>query len=50
MSRYVADSTATLLKIHARLQEWPALDNALTALIFLDEREVVPYHPPLGDA
>ncbi len=50
MSRYVADSTAALLKIHARLQERPALDNTLTALSFLDEREIAPYHPPLGDA
>jgi hypothetical protein len=49
MSRYVADSTAAVLKIYARLQEMPALANTQTALPLLRAQEISPYEPPLGD-
>lgn len=49
MARYVADSTAALLALHARLQAGPPPVGAASALSLLPAEAVAPYPPPLGD-
>jgi len=48
-SRYVSDSIAAVLKIHAWLQSRHAPPDTQTALSLLDEQDIQPYIPPLGD-
>lgn len=49
MDRLVADTTASLLKIHRLLTNNPALATGPTALQLLTETELSPYPFPLGD-
>jgi hypothetical protein len=49
VTRFVADCAAATLKIYQRLQVAPPPADALTALSLLDEADLAPYAPPLGD-
>ena len=49
MSRFIADTTASLLVIYARLPDLCALHDTTTALALLTDRDIAPYDPPLGD-
>ncbi len=49
MSRYVEDSVQAILKLYKRLQLRPALDGLNSAVSLLDEDDLTPYEPPLGD-
>lgn len=49
MSRWIADTSAALLKIYRRFNQLAALNGAPSALALVDASELAPYDSPLGD-
>ena len=49
MTRFVDDCTSALLTIYTTLQGSADLRDGTTALTMLDENQIAPYFPPLGD-
>jgi len=49
MSRYIADTAASLVEICQRLDELSNMSTATTALTLLAPEQLAPYPPPLGD-
>jgi hypothetical protein len=50
MKRHVEDTAAALLKIDARMKEGDVQVEGQTILALLNEDELAPYTPPLGDS
>jgi hypothetical protein len=50
MDRYVSNASSAVHKILVALQARPAPEDALSALVLLDDAGLRPYDPPLGDA
>ncbi len=49
MSRWIAGTSASLLKIYRRFDELAALNGTPSALALIDASELAPYDSPLGD-